>query len=192
MLFRSNRIVNNSRFLKLPHINVLNLASRVLALAVKQLLKDWSQQYAVEPLLLETFVEQERFKGTCYRAANWIHLGQTKGRGRQDINNTCSVSIKDVYVYPLHKDTQIRLNDGNGQHQPVPLRTAIDWADEEFGTVELGDKRREKRLLTIARNFYARPQASIPNACGSRAKTKAAYRFFGDKKHTMEIGRAHV
>ena len=181
-----NRIVNNSRFLILSHINVLNLASRVLALAVKQLLKDWSQQYAVEPLLLETFVEQERFKGTCYRAANWIHLGQTKGRGRQDINNTCSVSIKDVYVYPLHKDTQIRLNDGKGQHQPVPLRTAIDWADEEFGTVELGDKRREKRLLTIARNFYARPQASIPNACGSRAKTKAAYRFFGDKKHTME------
>jgi len=181
-----NQIVNNSRFLILPQINVKNLASHVLALATKQLLIDWQNQYAITPLLLETFVEKERFLGTCYRAANWIHLGQTKGRGRQDSNNTHSVPIKDVYVFPLHQKARTMLNMESHQHQAVPSPKAVDWADEEFGLAELGDQRRLDRLLIIARDFYARPQASVPQACQSRAKTKAAYRFFDERKHSME------
>ncbi len=105
-----NQIVNNSRFLILPQINVKNLASHVLVLAAKQLPIDWQDQYAIEPVLLETFVEQQRFQGTCYRAANWIHLGQTQGRGRQDSNNSHSVPIKDVYVYPLRDHAKAKLN----------------------------------------------------------------------------------
>lgn len=87
---------------------------------------------------------------------------------------------------PLHKNATAKLKGGNSQHQTIPSRVAVDWADEEFGPAVLGDQRRVNRLLTIARDFYARPQASVPHACGSRAKTKAAYRFFDDKKHTME------
>lgn len=178
---RFNQIVNNSRFLIVPQVEVNNLASHVLALAIKQLLTDWHIQYAIQPLLLETFVKKDRFQGPCYRAANWIHVGQTKGRGRQDSNNTNSVPIKDVYVYPLHENATAMLNGGSGQRQAVQSRVSVDWADEEFSPAELGDQRRVKRLLTIARDFYARPQA-----CQSRAKTKAAHRFFEDDTHTME------
>ncbi len=182
---RLHLVVNNSRFLILPQVKVKNLASPVLAIATKQLAGDWQEQYAIEPLLVETFVDKERFPGTCYKAANWIHLGQTKGRGRQDCNNSYSVPIKDVYVYPLHKEARARLTVASPPRQAVPCKAAVDWADEELGASELGDQRRVTRLLTIARDFYARPQASVPQACQSRAKTKAAYRFFEDKNQTM-------
>jgi len=183
---RLHQIVNNSRFLILPQVTVNNLASHVLALAIKQLPLDWQTQYAIQPLLLETFVEQDRFQGTCYRAANWIHLGQTKGRGRQDVNNSHAVPIKAVYVYPLHDNAKALLNGGSGQRQAVQSRVPVDWADEELGTAQLGDQRRIDRLLIIARDFYARPQATVPQACQSRAKTKAAYRFFEHEQHTLE------
>ncbi|NOY57519.1 MAG: IS4 family transposase [Calditrichaeota bacterium] len=183
---RLNRVVTNSRFLILPQVHVKNLASHVLAMAAKQVVVDWSAQYSMTPVLLETFVEPARFQGTSYRAANWIHLGQTQGRGRQDRNNTCSVAIKDVYVYPLRKDTQAVLSAGSTVCAPVQPVNFTDWAEEEFGGADLGDRRRVKRLLTIARDFYARPQANIPQACQSRAKTKATYRFFDEDKHAMD------
>ena len=78
------RIVNNSRFLILPWIRIKGLASHVLSLAASGLVDDWEEAYAVRPVLLETFVETGRFDGTCYKAANWIVLGETAGRGRQD------------------------------------------------------------------------------------------------------------
>lgn len=133
---RFNLVVNNSRFLILPPVKVNNLASHVLALAAKQLAIDWQDQYAIAPVVLETFVEQERFCGTCYRAANWIYGGQTKGRGRQSSNNTQSVPIKDVYVYPLYENVPAMLNRGSSQGQAVEPRVAVDWADEEFGPAE--------------------------------------------------------
>ncbi|HEX9972141.1 MAG TPA: Druantia anti-phage system protein DruA [bacterium] len=160
---RLNLVVNNSRFLILPQVKVKNLASYVLTVAAKQLAIDWPDQYAIEPVLLETFVEKERFPGTCYRAANWIHVGQTKGRGRQDSNNSYSIPIKDVYVYPLYEKVPVMLNGGSNQGHAVAPRVAVDWAEEEFGTSQLGDQRRDNRLLTIARDFYARPQASVPS-----------------------------
>lgn len=97
-------IVNNARFLILPWITSRNLASRILAGIAKQLPHDWQKRYGYTPVLLETFVEQERFHGTCYRAANWIHLGQTKGRGKLDRENLHPLPIKDIFLYPLHKD----------------------------------------------------------------------------------------
>ena len=77
-------MVNNSRFLVLPWVRVNNLASRLLALLAKRLAADWHARFAIEPLLLETLVDRRRFAGTCYRAANWIELGDTSGRGRMD------------------------------------------------------------------------------------------------------------
>jgi len=97
-------IVNNARFLLLPWVRSKNLASRILSLAAKRLPDHWQQKYAYRPLLMETFVEQDRFLGTCYQAANWIKLGYTKGRGKLDVKNEYKLPIKAIYVYPLAKN----------------------------------------------------------------------------------------
>ena len=94
-------IVNNARFLLLPWIQSKNLASLLLARVAKVLPQHWQEVYGYCPVLLETFVERPRFQGTCYKAANWIYLGQTKGRGKLGPAGK-SVPIKDLWVYPLH------------------------------------------------------------------------------------------
>ena len=104
------RVVNNSRFLVLPWVRVQNLASRLLALLAGRLATDWSARFATEPLLLETLVDGSRFAGTCYRAANWIELGDTAGRGRMDRTHARhGQAPKRVLVYPLVADAQRRL-----------------------------------------------------------------------------------
>ena len=97
-------VVNNARFLILPWVQVKNLASKILAMAVKQVPQDWQKQYQITPVLMETFVEIDRFAGTCYKAANWIHVGSTKGRGKLGPSGKQSVPIKDLLLYPLRKD----------------------------------------------------------------------------------------
>jgi hypothetical protein len=96
-------VVNNARFLILPWVNSRNLASKILALAAKRLANDWLARYQYTPVLLETFVERQRFTGACYRAANWNHIGQTQGRGKLDRQHKNAEPIKDIYLYPLHK-----------------------------------------------------------------------------------------
>ena len=100
---RSNlqKIVNQSRFLILPWIEIRNLASHVLSQLTGRVSKDWPQHYGLRPLLLETLVDAERYQGTCYRAANWQWLGQTSGRGRMDRRHQHRAGIKQVFVYPL-------------------------------------------------------------------------------------------
>ena len=99
------RVVSNSRFLILPWVRVQNLASRVLSLMARQLPCEWHSRYGVEPLLLETLVDHSRYRGTCYRAANWIELGVTTGRGRMDREHRRhGASSKTVLVLPLVKD----------------------------------------------------------------------------------------
>ncbi len=107
------RVVNNSRFLLLPWVQVRNLASRVLSQAAKQVAMDWPTHFGVEPLLLETLVDGERFSGTCYRAANWIEVGETAGRGRMDrAHARHGASPKKVLLYPLVRDAARRLRAG--------------------------------------------------------------------------------
>ncbi len=96
-------VVNNARFLILPWVKSKNLASRILAGIARQLASDWKNRYGYSPVLLETFVQQDRFKGTCYRASNWHHAGQTKGRGKLDRANLNPLPIKEIYLYPLDK-----------------------------------------------------------------------------------------
>jgi hypothetical protein len=97
-------IVNNARFLILPWVQSKNLASKILAMTARQLPVDWFNRYNITPVLMETFVESERFRGTCYRAANWIHVGKTKGRGKLGPTGIRSVPIKDILLYPLSRD----------------------------------------------------------------------------------------
>jgi hypothetical protein len=105
------QVINNSRFLVLASIR--NLASAMLSCTLQRLKSDWERQYGLEPLLLETLVDRTRFHGGCYRAANWIELGETTGRGRMDkINRRRDDRIKTILVYPLVKNAVRRLRDG--------------------------------------------------------------------------------
>jgi hypothetical protein len=97
-----SRIVNNSRFLILPWIQIPHLASKILSLAAHQLIDDWLDAYRVKPLLLESFVDPQLFSGACYRAANWIHVGSTQGRGRMDRNRDVERHVKEIFLFPLH------------------------------------------------------------------------------------------
>jgi len=94
-------IVNNARFLILPWVRSKNLASKILSLVSHRLADDWNGHYGYSPVLLETFVEKDRFTGTCYKAANWVPVGQTKGRGKLGPSGKISVPIKDLWLYPL-------------------------------------------------------------------------------------------
>jgi len=103
-------VVNNSRFLVLPWVHVPELASHILGRCARQVPGDWEACYGVRPLLLETLVDPARFRGTCYRAANWHLLGQSVGRGRMDRANVrTGYAPKAVYVYPLGRHVQQRL-----------------------------------------------------------------------------------
>jgi hypothetical protein len=101
-------VTNNTRFLILPFVRVPHLASWFLGQALRRLSADWEQKYGHPIHLVETFVERQRFAGTCYRAANWIRVGETAGRSRQDRNHDLEVPVKDVYLYLLRHDFRTR------------------------------------------------------------------------------------
>jgi len=94
-------IINNARFLILPRVTIPNLASKILSICSRCVPSDFEKQYGYRPVLFETFVETQKYRGTCYKAANWKYIGKTKGRGKCDIKNKCTLPIKDIYVYPL-------------------------------------------------------------------------------------------
>ena len=181
-------VVCNSRFLILPWVQVRNLASRVLALAARQVCQDWPRLYGYRPVLLETFVDPQRFAGTCYRAANWIDLGRSRGRGRQDGEHGAQLGAKQVLVYPLCADLRRRLCGDRQLHGATRQNdgTPQDWAEQECGRAPLADERLKRRFVSIVRDFYSRPQANIPGACnGDRARTKAVYRFLDNEEVTL-------
>jgi hypothetical protein len=97
-------IINNSRFLILPYVRVKNLASRALSSAAKQIQNDWLNIYWYAPVLIETFVDLSFFRGTVYKASNWVYLGETQGRGRNDRKFEYAQTRKAIYVYPLQRD----------------------------------------------------------------------------------------
>jgi len=97
-------LTNNTRFLIPPWIEVSHLASHVLGLIARRIRDDWQAKYGHPVYALETFVDRSRFKGTCYKAANWMRLGATQGRTRNDRDRRIQVPIKDVYLYPLIPD----------------------------------------------------------------------------------------
>lgn len=102
-------VTNNTRFLILPWVAVPHLASHILGQIARRISVDWLARYGHEIYCLETFVERERFKGTCYKAANWIHVGNTTGRGRNSTSLSTVLPIKDVYLYPLRLDFRVKL-----------------------------------------------------------------------------------
>ena len=94
---------NNMRFLILPWVSVKYLASHILSKVCQRIKDDWTAKYGHPLYLLETFVERDRFAGTCYKASNWTRVGETKGRSRNDRSHNIEVPVKDIYLYPLTK-----------------------------------------------------------------------------------------
>ncbi len=113
-----SRVISNSRFLILPWVEVSGLASKILSMAAQQLPEDWLSVYQVSPVLLESLVDPERFSGTCYRAANWIHVGTTQGRGRMDRNQDVERHVKEIFLYPLHPHARELLCRTAASHPP--------------------------------------------------------------------------
>jgi hypothetical protein len=109
---RLSGVVNNTRFLIFEWIGVPHLASHILGSIGQRIAADWKAKYGQALFVLETFVDRERFTGGCYRAANWLCVGQTRGRGRQGPHDP-STTIKDIYVYPLHPHFRQHLNHPN-------------------------------------------------------------------------------
>lgn len=112
---RLKLVVGNTRMLLFPWVRVKCLASKALSLAASRIREDWQQRYGYRPVLLETFVEVERYRGTCYRAANWIYVGQTQGRGRMDRHTQYLSTVRAIYVYPLEREFRQILRGEIGQ-----------------------------------------------------------------------------
>jgi hypothetical protein len=177
-----HRIVGLSRFLIRPTVTCHNLASRVLAMALRRLPDDVERRHGYRPWLVETFVERERYQGTCYRAANWIEVGQTQGRGRQDRDNRYAESRKAIFLYPLVADFRARLGVA-----PAPVGETLDitegleahrWAEQEFADAPLGDRRLSKRLVESAAIQARTPGRAFSGAAqGDWPRVKGYYRM---------------
>jgi hypothetical protein len=175
-------IVGMCRFLIRPSVNCKNLASKVLGMSMATIAKDFDQQYGYPPLLIESFVDTEHYSGTCYRAANWLEIGKTKGRGRQDCHNNSPLNQKEIYIYPLdssfRKQLGLSANAGMGALDISEGLDTAQWAEHEFGGAPLGDKRLSKRLVNVAHAKAQNPGCAFSGAVeGDWAATKAYYRM---------------
>lgn len=175
-------VVNMSRFLIRPSVHCANLASRLLSMVVKKLPDDFEERFNYRPWLVESFVDRARFVGTCYQAANWIRVGCTKGRGRQDRLRQAPETVKDIYIYPLEKDFRSKLglseDAGCSILDPGDGLDEETWAEKEFGRAPLGDARLSKRLVKSAKAKADEPwRAFCGVAQGDWAAVKGYYRL---------------
>ncbi|MFV2045420.1 MAG: IS4 family transposase, partial [Anaerolineales bacterium] len=175
-------VIGMSRFLIRPSVQCRNLASKVLSMSLAALPDDFEREYGYKPWLVESFVDISRYSGACYRAANWIAVGKTKGRGRQDRFNQSALSRKAIYVYPIEHDFRRRMglspNAGLGALDPVDGLEAAQWAENEFGGASLGDARLSKRLVNVAAAKAEVPARAFSGvAKGDWAAVKAYYRM---------------
>ena len=189
-------VVCLSRFLIRPSVECHNLASRLLSMSLQQLPKDFQKRYHYRPWLVESFVDTSRFSGTCFRAANWILVGQTKGRGRQDRFSKHGETIKDIYLYPLDQDFRTSLGFPRAAVlDPMGPADGLDsniWAQQEFGDASLGDARLSKRLVDIAQSKAEKPTRAFTGVAeGDWPAVKAYYRLI-DHPDKEAISLPHI
>jgi len=155
-----HRVINLSRFLLRPCVRCHNLASRVLGMALRRIGDDFELRYGYRPWLVESFVDQSRHTGTCYQASNWIEVGQTQGRGRQDSAHQHAETVKAIYLYPLESDFRSRMGIELPVREARQITEGLEgeqWAHHEFGGAQLGDERLSKRLVECARIQAEKP-----------------------------------
>jgi hypothetical protein len=184
------RVLNMSRFLIRPSVRCPHLASHVLALCARRVGADFERRYGIRPWLLESFVETPTYQGICYQAANWIRVGQTKGRGRNG-SHKAGGSIKEIYLYPLTNDFRDRAGVQPARIEALPVVSGLEsasWAGQEFGNCELGDERLSDRLVKIVLAQAAQPQGSYAQASGGqRHELKAYYRFLNNERPELNL-----
>lgn len=181
-----DRVINLSRLLIRPSVECRNLASHVIGTCLGRVAGDFEGRYGYRPWLVETFVDREHHQGTCFRAANFRLIGQTKGRGRNDRRHEAAEGRKDIYVYPLEHDFRALMGvpaERASYLRPLALEDgqgAEEWAQQEFGAVQLGDKRFRDRLIKIAHDRSKKPDASYLEAVGGDRKAVKGYYYFVD------------
>ena len=178
------RVINMTRYLIRESVPCENLASQVLGLCSRRVAKDYHTRYGVEPWLMETFVDRAQYAGTCFQAANWLCVGQTKGRGRNGSKKE-GKSIKDVYMYPLVQNFRARMGVSKTQDvEPRALECGLEsdqWAKQEFAGCELGNVLLNAQLVKIAENKGRQPSGSYARACGGdRYALKGYYRLINN------------
>jgi hypothetical protein len=191
-----HRIVCLSRFLIRPCVECYNLASRLLSRSLERLAVDFLELYKYEPWLVESFVDTAQFSGASYRAANWILVGQTQGRGRQDRFRKQEKSVKDIYLYPLEKDFRTRLGlpagAGLGPLGPADGVDGDRWAQQEMGGASLGDMRLSQRLVEIVQSKAEKPGRAFTGVAeGDWPAVKAYYRFI-DHPDEEAVSMEHI
>ena len=175
---RLDRVVCMSRFLIRPGVSCRNLASHVLGRTLARLGDDFEARYGMRPLLAETYVEPER-DGASLRAANWVRVGVTTGRGRQDRDRAMAESVKTIYMYALARDWRTRLRPAPSLKPGEGLDSDV-WARNEFGGAPLGDRRLSERLVLIAHRQGESPMSSFTAlARHDPSGVRAYYRFIG-------------
>ena len=177
-----HNVVGLSRFLIRPSVGCRNLGSRILSMGMAALPKDFEQRFGYRPSLVESFVDTSRVLGTTFRAANWIRVGRTKGRGRQDRWRKKAETVKDIYVFPLEKefraDMGLAAGAGLGPLGPTDGLDADRWAEKEFGGAPLGDGRLSSRLVSIAEAKAEKPGRAFSGVAGGDwAAVKGYYRL---------------
>ena len=182
-------VVGMSRFLIRPSVQCHNLASKVMSMSMAALPDDFERQFSYRPWLVESFVDTSRYSGTCYRAANWISVGKTKGRGRQDRFRQSALSTKEIFMYPIENDFRTRMglssNAGLGALGPADGLKAEHWAENEFGNAPLGDARLSKRLVNVAAEKAEVPDRAFSGvAKGDWPAVKAYYRMIDHPDET--------
>jgi hypothetical protein len=185
------RVINMTRFLIRPQVQCDNLASRVLSLCVERVAKEFAARYGFDPWLVESFVDTEQYSGACYRAANWVCVGATAGRGRSAPRRPTKTR-KSLSLYEVTRDWRSRMGipARSERIQPVSLEEAVNnrrWVEAEFGGVDFGHAVARQRLVRIASAKAQNPSASYPECvAGDRHQLKAYYRFIGSKRTTID------
>jgi hypothetical protein len=189
-------VIGMNRFLLRPKVRCTNLASKVLGMSSVVVADDFEKRYAYRPLLIESFVDTSQYTGTSYKAANWIEVGKTKGRGRQDRHTEAAVGEKAIYMYVLEKNfrKQFDLNPNAGKGS-LPIGEGLEedaWAVHEFGNADLGDKRLNMRLVDVAGAKAKDPAAVFSEAVGGEgAKVKGYYRLI-DKPEASAVNMESI
>ncbi len=184
------RVLNMNRFLIRPRVRCENLASQVLGLCARRVAEDFERRYGLRPWLLESFVDRSRYDGCCYKAANWIQVGQTKGRGRNGPRDE-GKSLKDIYLYPLVENLQERMGIERPPLVALDAASGLDgsgWAQQEFGDCQLGDRRLTRRLVKMVGHQAAQPSVSYAQAAGgNRHALKGYYRFLNSRSEELDL-----
>ena len=176
-----HRVINLSRFLIRTSVHCHNLASRVLGMSLRRVANDVELRYGYRPWLVESFVDRSRHTGICYQASNWIEVGQTRGRGRQEKAHQQIETVKAIYLYPLESNFRNRMGIERPVREVLEMTEGIDgdqWAQNEFGGAQLGNERLSKRLVDSARVQAEMPGESFSGAAqGNWPLVKGYYRM---------------